>query len=110
MLGGLLTPWPSQPASPRPAPHTTPRRGRQPCSSWGTAGTCASSAAAAGWPAICPQAERARVEGAVDAAVWSIAAVASLASTAVLSSSGYPVLAGAAGALTVIPAILLGRR
>jgi MFS family permease len=56
-----------------------------------------------------PASERARVEGAVDAGVWSIAAVASLASTAVLATGGYPVLAGAAGALTIIPAILLSR-
>jgi hypothetical protein len=57
-----------------------------------------------------PTSERARIEGAVDAGVWGIAAVASLASTAILSTSGYPVLAAAAGALTVIPAILLRSR
>jgi MFS family permease len=57
-----------------------------------------------------PPAERPRVEGAVDAMVWSITAVASLVSTAVLSTGGYPTLAAAAGGLTVIPAILLRTR
>jgi MFS family permease len=57
-----------------------------------------------------PEPERPRVEGAVDAAIWSIAAVASLASTAVLSTGGYPLLAATAGALTVIPAILLRKK
>jgi MFS family permease len=54
-----------------------------------------------------PAARAAQIEGAVDAAVWGIAAAASLASTAVLSAGGYPLLAGAAGALVAIPAALL---
>jgi MFS family permease len=57
-----------------------------------------------------PASERTRVEGTVDAAVWTIAAVGSLSSTVILSAGGYPVLAAAAGALTVIPAILLSGR
>jgi MFS family permease len=57
-----------------------------------------------------PEPVRARVEGAVDAAIWSLSAVASLASTAVLATGGYPVLAATAGALAVIPAILLRKR
>ncbi|NYE15701.1 MFS transporter [Actinomadura citrea] len=50
-----------------------------------------------------PEAERPHVEGAVDAAVWTVAAAASLLSTAVLSAGGYAVLAWAscAGALAV---------
>jgi MFS family permease len=54
-----------------------------------------------------PAARAAQIEGAVDAAIWGIAAAASLASTAVLSAGGYPLLAGAAGALVAIPAALL---
>lgn len=54
-----------------------------------------------------PAARAAQIEGAVDAAIWSIAAAASLASTAVLSAGGYPLLASAAGALVAIPAALL---
>jgi MFS family permease len=57
-----------------------------------------------------PESERAHVEGTVDAAIWTIAAVGSLASTVVLSAGGYPILAAAAGALTVIPAVLLSGR
>ena len=57
-----------------------------------------------------PASERAHVEGTVDAAIWTIAAVGSLSSTVILSAGGYPVLAAAAGALTVIPAILLAGR
>jgi MFS family permease len=52
---------------------------------------------------------RARVEGAVEAAVWILAAGASTASTAVLSLGGYPVLAAVTAVLVLIPAILLGR-
>lgn len=50
-----------------------------------------------------PEAERPHTEGAVDAAVWTVAAAASLLSTAVLSAGGYAVLAWAscAGALAV---------
>ncbi|MGI5208261.1 MFS transporter [Spirillospora sp. CA-108201] len=50
-----------------------------------------------------PEAERPHTEGAVDAAVWTVAAAASLLSTAVLSAGGYALLAWAscAGALAV---------
>ncbi|MFI7211554.1 MFS transporter [Micromonospora maritima] len=44
-----------------------------------------------------------QVEGAVDAAVWGLAAVASLASTVVLAGLGYPLLALLSAAL-VLPA------
>jgi MFS family permease len=54
-----------------------------------------------------PASEQAQVEGAVDAAVWAVAAIAGLASTAVLASGGYAVLAGAAGALVALPAAVL---
>jgi MFS family permease len=58
-----------------------------------------------------PASERPQVEGTVDAAIWSIAALGSLTSTVVLSAGGYPVLTAAAGALTVLPVILVaGRR
>jgi MFS family permease len=57
-----------------------------------------------------PAAERAQAEGAVDAAVWGVAAAASLASTAVLSTGGYALLAGMAGSLVVLPAATLLRR
>jgi MFS family permease len=58
-----------------------------------------------------PPAERARVEGGVDATVWGVAAGAGLASTAVLSAGGYGLLAGGAGALVLLPAAaLLSRR
>lgn len=49
--------------------------------------------------------ERMAVEGAVDSAVWCTAAVASLASTAIMSATGYPMLAvassGFAGLMTI---------
>jgi MFS family permease len=55
-------------------------------------------------------ADRARVEGAVDAAVWGVAAAASMGSTMIMSAGTYAVLAGAAGALVVLPAsVLLSR-
>lgn len=60
-----------------------------------------------------PVAERARIEGAVDGGVWAAAAIASLASTALLAAGGYPVLAGTAGGVAALPALLLlrpGRR
>ncbi|WP_406036386.1 MFS transporter [Micromonospora sp. NBC_00898] len=57
-----------------------------------------------------PAAERAQVEGAVDAAVWAVAATASLASTAVLSTGGYTLLAGLAGSLVALPAVALLNR
>ncbi len=53
--------------------------------------------------------ERARIEGAVDAAVWGAAAVSSLASTAILSVGGYAVLAGTAGMLVALPTTTLLR-
>jgi MFS family permease len=56
-----------------------------------------------------PESARAHVEGAVDAAVWGIAAVASLTSTMALSAGGYGTLAGIAGVLLVLPAALLLR-
>jgi MFS family permease len=56
-----------------------------------------------------PASARARVEGAVDAAVWSIATAASLASTLVLSAGGYAALAWAACALLALPAVLFLR-
>ncbi|MEV0405232.1 MFS transporter [Actinoallomurus sp. NPDC050550] len=54
-----------------------------------------------------PAGERARVEGAVDATVWSIAAAASLASTLILSAGGYPALAAGSCALVAVPLILV---
>ncbi|MCO5994631.1 MFS transporter [Actinoallomurus rhizosphaericola] len=54
-----------------------------------------------------PAAERARVEGAVDAAVWGIAAVASLASTLLLSVGGYPALAALSCVLLAVPLVLV---
>ena len=54
-----------------------------------------------------PPAERARVEGTVDAAVWGLAAVAGLLSTVVLAFGGYAVLTAAAGLLVLIPAAAL---
>jgi MFS family permease len=56
-----------------------------------------------------PDSARANIEGTVDAAVWGIAAAASLASTAVLSAGGYAVVAWAACALIALPAALLLR-
>lgn len=54
-----------------------------------------------------PGPARAGVEGAVDAAVWNVAALASLVSTPVLSAGGYAVLALVAGALTLVPVAFL---
>jgi MFS family permease len=54
-------------------------------------------------------AARARVEGAVEAAVWILAAAASTASTAMLSIGGYPLLAMVTAVLVLIPVILLRR-
>jgi MFS family permease len=57
-----------------------------------------------------PPADRARAEGAVDAAVWGAAAAASMSSTVIMSAGSYAVLAGAAGALVALPAsVLLSR-
>ncbi|MFC4913117.1 MFS transporter [Actinomadura gamaensis] len=47
-------------------------------------------------------AENARLEGAVDAAVWSLAAVSSLLSTVVLAHAGARVLAVGAGTLALV--------
>jgi MFS family permease len=60
--------------------------------------------------ATVPVAERARVEGTVDAAVWGLAAVAGLLSTAVLAVGGYAALTAGAGLLVLLPAALLSRR
>jgi MFS family permease len=57
-----------------------------------------------------PADERARVEGAVDAAVWGFAAVASLGSVAMLSVGGYVLIAAASLALLAPAAIVLARR
>ncbi|MBA8957106.1 MFS transporter [Actinomadura namibiensis] len=58
-----------------------------------------------------PAAGRASLEGAVDAAVWGLAAVASLACTAVLAFGGFRLLAVAAGLLATAPLVTrLGRR
>jgi MFS family permease len=57
--------------------------------------------------ATVPVAERARVEGTVDAAVWGLAAAAGLLSTAVLATGGYPVLTAGAGLLVLVPAATL---
>jgi len=51
--------------------------------------------------------DQAGVEGAVDGAVWGLAATAGLASTAVLAVGGFAALALAAGALALIPAVIL---
>ena len=52
-------------------------------------------------------ADRARIEGAVDAAVWGVAALASLISTVILAAGGYMLLVICAGALTTPAALLL---
>jgi MFS family permease len=57
-----------------------------------------------------PEPQRADVEGTVDGAIWSTAALASLASTAVLSAGGNAVLSLAACVLTIGVTILTVRR
>lgn len=57
-----------------------------------------------------PESERPHVEGAVDAAVWTIAAAASLLSTVILSSAGYAVLAWASCALALVITLTHSRR
>ncbi|MEV4677966.1 MFS transporter [Actinomadura sp. NPDC049382] len=57
-----------------------------------------------------PEADRPHVEGAVDAAVWTIAAAASLASTAVLSAGGYAALAWASCAAVLLITLVQIRR
>ena len=56
-----------------------------------------------------PESARASVEGAVDATIWGLAAVASLTSTMALSAGGYAALAWVACALLAVPATLLLR-
>jgi MFS family permease len=53
--------------------------------------------------------DQAGVEGAVDGAVWGLAATAGFASTALLAVGGFATLALAAGALVVIPAAILAQ-
>ncbi|MFV2215803.1 hypothetical protein ACFHW2_36920 [Actinomadura sp. LOL_016] len=48
-----------------------------------------------------PESLREHAEGAVDAAVWTIAAAASLLSTVLMSAGGHGMLAGVACALTL---------
>ncbi|GIH15807.1 MFS transporter [Rugosimonospora africana] len=67
-------------------------------------------AGSAGLAGELPAAQRARVEGAVDAAVWGMAAVASLASTTLLATGGYRMLAATSGALIAVPALVLALR
>ncbi|MGW5646843.1 MFS transporter [Saccharopolyspora sp. NPDC003752] len=57
-----------------------------------------------------PAADRMQIEGAVDAAVWGAAAVASLASTAILAAGGFAALGVVGGVLAVLPLALLVRR
>jgi MFS family permease len=54
-------------------------------------------------------AARARMQGAVDTAVFGTAAVASLSSGVVLSTAGYGVLCFVGAALIAIPAVIIGR-
>lgn len=54
-------------------------------------------------------AERPRLEGAVDAAVWGLAAGAGLLSTVILAAGGYAVLTLAAGLLVPVAAVVLAR-
>jgi len=57
-----------------------------------------------------PEHERRQREGAVDAAVWGVAAIGSMLSTVVTSTSGYPLLAEGAGFLVLVPAVMLIRQ
>ncbi|GAA4440661.1 MFS transporter [Phytohabitans houttuyneae] len=52
-----------------------------------------------------PEADRAGVEGAVDGAVWGLAAVAALASTAAYATGGYPLIAAASTTLLALVAV-----
>jgi len=54
-----------------------------------------------------PAAERTQVQGGVDAVVWSTSALASFASGGLLASGGYPALAALAGAIALIPLIVI---
>ncbi|HST67997.1 MAG TPA: MFS transporter [Mycobacteriales bacterium] len=57
--------------------------------------------------ATVPAADRARVEGAADAAIWALAAVAGVSSTVVLALGGYGALTAGAGLLVLAPAAVL---
>jgi MFS family permease len=57
-----------------------------------------------------PAEERTSVEGAVDSAVWMLAAAGSLASSLVLAGGGYPILVALAGSLVIFPAAVLAWR
>ncbi len=57
--------------------------------------------------AAVPAADRPRVEGAVDAAVWGLAAVAGALSTVALALGGYAALTAGAGLLVLLPAAAL---
>jgi MFS family permease len=56
-----------------------------------------------------PESARADIEGTVDAAVWTVAAAAGLASTVIMSAAGYGVLAGTFCGLAVLAAAALRR-
>lgn len=56
-----------------------------------------------------PEDQQAGLEGAVDGAVWGLAAIASLSSTAILAQVGYATLAAVAGAFVVLPIIVMLR-
>ena len=62
------------------------------------------SASLAVGPLLCGQAD---VEGSVEAVVWISAAAGTLTSTVVLALAGWSALALGAGALVVVPAVLL---
>lgn len=49
-----------------------------------------------------PESERPHIEGAVDAAVWSVAAAAALLSTVIMSAGGYVALTAAACAVAIV--------
>jgi MFS family permease len=55
-------------------------------------------------------AERMRVQGGVDAVVWTASAFASIGAGLILGLAGYPALAVCAGAVVLIPLLLLRRK
>jgi MFS family permease len=57
-----------------------------------------------------PAETRIQMQGVVDAIIWSAAAVASLTAGPLFGLGGYPLLAGLAGLLALIPVTLLARR
>ncbi|MGH3431374.1 MAG: MFS transporter, partial [Thermocrispum sp.] len=59
--------------------------------------------------AVLAAGERARVQGAVDACVWSAAAVASVAAGPLYQLGGLVLVAVVAGVLTVVPLVLVAR-